>query len=461
MTKKNQVFLNWLNVLSDALLIFISYLISVFVRFYIFDGEKSLELTGPLFMAIAILYSMLVSFVYYVAKLYQSQRLRKMGGATFKIVIINGIGTLFFMSGLYLFKVTDFSRWTIGLFWAASSGLVFFKHAVVRTILHYYRKRGYNLKHIVVVGNGHLAHQYRDDIKKNPQFGYHIVGFFGKEPKEELGERLGSYEELGTYLENNDIDEIVIALEAHETQFMKYVLEAADKEGAKVTLIPFFNDYYPAHPSFETIGNSKTINLRATPLDNIGWAMIKRGLDVVGALLGIIIAGIPMIIVAIGVKLTSPGPVFFKQERVGLNKKPFMMIKFRSMKVNIDHNGWSTNDDDRKTKFGSFIRKVSLDELPQLFNVLAGHMSLVGPRPELPVFVSQFKEEIPLYLVRQQIRPGMTGWAQVNGLRGDTSIEERVKYDIYYIENWSVGLDFQILFKTVFGGMVNAEKLKK
>ena len=176
----------------------------------------------------------------------------------------------------------------------------------------------------------------------------------------------------------------------------------------------------------------------------------------------IILTSPVMLAVAIGVKLSSPGPVLFRQERIGLNKKPFMMYKFRSMRVNTEENtAWSTNADPRKTRFGSLIRKFSLDELPQFFNVLKGDMSLVGPRPEIPFHVEHFKEEIPRYLVRQQVRPGCTGWAQVNGLRGDTDIAERIRYDIWYIENWTVALDLKIIFRTVFGGkMINDEKLK-
>lgn len=275
-----------------------------------------------------------------------------------------------------------------------------------------------------------------------------------------MGRCLGCYEDMSKVLENHPMDIIVVALEAHETQFMRYILEAADKEGAKVELIPFFNEYYPAHPTIDVVGETKLINLRATPLDNVGWALLKRCMDIVGSLILIIITSPVMIIVALGVKISSPGPVFFKQKRVGLNKKTFKMIKFRSMRTDIDHTGWSTDVDNRKTKFGSFM-KCSLDELPQFFNVLSGKMSLIGPRPEIPRYVQQFKEEVPLYLIRQQVRPGITGWAQVNGLRGDTSIEERVKYDIWYIENWSIGLDIKILFKTVFGGMVNSEKVVK
>ena len=169
-----------------------------------------------------------------------------------------------------------------------------------------------------------------------------------------------------------------------------------------------------------------------------------------------------MLIVAIGVKISTKSTVLFKQQRVGKDKKVFTMLKFRSMKENSsEQTGWSKDEDNRKTKFGSIIRKFSLDELPQFFNVLVGDMSLIGPRPEVPFFVNKFKEEVPLYLVRQQVRPGITGWAQVNGYRGDTSIEGRIKYDIWYIEHWSIWLDIIILFKTVFGGMINSEKIAK
>ena len=186
----------------------------------------------------------------------------------------------------------------------------------------------------------------------------------------------------------------------------------------------------------------------------------KRALDIVCSAVGIVMLSPLLLALAVWVKLDSPGPVLFRQKRVGKNKKPFYMYKFRSMRVTgTEDTGWSTKEDARKTRFGSFIRKYSIDELPQFFNVLKGDMSLVGPRPEIPFHVNHFKEEIPLYLVRQQVRPGITGWAQVNGLRGDTSIEKRVQYDIWYIENWSIALDIKILLRTVFGGWVNGEKL--
>ena len=203
------------------------------------------------------------------------------------------------------------------------------------------------------------------------------------------------------------------------------------------------------------------VNIRHIPLDNWANAFCKRAMDIAGSLLLILVTAPVMLACAIGVKLSSPGPVIFRQKRIGRNKKPFYMYKFRSMRVNTGQDtSWSSDRDERKTKFGAFLRKCSLDELPQFFNVLKGEMSLVGPRPELPFFVEQFKEDVPLYMVKHQVRPGITGWAQINGLRGDTSIKARVEHDIYYIEHWSLMFDIEILLATVFKGkFMNSEVL--
>jgi exopolysaccharide biosynthesis polyprenyl glycosylphosphotransferase len=226
-------------------------------------------------------------------------------------------------------------------------------------------------------------------------------------------------------------------------------------------VIPFYNDIIPANPTIESIGRSKLINMRVNRLENIGWGMLKRGFDLVVSILGLVLLSPLFLILAVGVKCSSPGPILFRQTRVGYKRRPFEMLKFRSLRQNKEENtAWTKDSDPRRTKFGAFIRKTSLDELPQLINVLKGDMSLVGPRPELPHFVEQFRETIPYYMVKHQVKPGMTGWAQVNGLRGDTSIEERIEKDLWYIEHWSPWLDLRILFKTFFGGAINAEKIK-
>ena len=459
MIRKSQPFLNFLNIASDFLLITLSYPLAVYTRLELLNGKTHMLLLSLPYYILAGCCALLTVFVYYILGLYSSQRLKQNTGDLFQVPLVNGIVTLGAMALLYLTRIMEFPRLAMVLFWIFSSLLVIVKRTLCWIILRRYRSLGYNQKHIAIVGNGHLAKQYLQGVKENPQLGISVIGYVSKAERPELGTCLGSYEDLEKILARHKPDELVVALEPHETQFMKPVLDAADKEGVRLSLIPFYNDYIPSHPTIEVIGQTRLIDMRATPLDNLGWAILKRLMDLFGSLALILLTSPIMAAAAVGVKLSSPGPVLFRQKRIGKDKKPFTMLKFRSMSVTkSEKTGWTTRDDPRKTKFGSFIRKFSIDELPQLFNVLAGDMSLVGPRPEIPFHVRHFKEEVPLYLVRQQVKPGMTGWAQVNGLRGDTSIEARVKYDIWYIENWSLGLDIRILLKTAFGGMINREE---
>ena len=462
MIRKNQKLINLFNVLSDGVLVFAACFAALTMRFDVLDGSQSSILAhSEVYIAVAAGYSILLVIVYCCFHMYGSYRFKAPGEEIFTILLINGVGVLALMALLYFTRVVDFSRLAIFFFWLFSSLFVIGKRTIVRALLRHYRKLGYNQKHVILVGSGHFAHQYARDIQENPHLGFTLDGYVSGEVRPGLGKRLGSYEELEEILEHSDPDELIVALDPQEIGYMRPVLAAADKEGVRISIIPFYNDYFPSHPTIDVVGRTRLVNMRATPLDNLGWAMAKRGMDIVGALLLIVVTSPIMLAAAIGVKLSSPGPVIFKQNRVGKNKKVFKMWKFRSMRITgTEEIGWSTENDPRKTKFGSFIRKFSIDELPQFFNVLVGNMSLVGPRPEVPFHVNHFKEEIPLYLVRQQVRPGITGWAQIHGLRGDTSIEERVKCDIWYIENWSLGLDLKILFHTAFGGMVNDEKME-
>lgn len=460
MIRRNQKLINFLNMLSDFLMIELSYFLSLFLRYEVMDGIMSVPVWERQYVLTALLAGAAIVFVYYLSGLYGSFRFRSLGQESILILMVNAGCTLVLVAVLFLFHVGEYSRLALALFWAIFSLFVILKRIVIRSFLRKVRALGYNKSHVIVVGNGHLAQQYIRDIANDPHIGITVDGYVSGVEKVGLGICLGSYEQLEDILKKYDPDDLVVALEPHEVRFMKRILAAADKEGVHINLIPFYNDYIPPHPSIDVVGRTKLINLRATPLDHLGWAMLKRVMDIVISLLGLLLTSPLLLLVAVGVKCSSQGPVFFKQDRIGKNKKLFRMIKFRSMRTDIDHTGWSIADDPRKTKFGSFIRKYSIDELPQLFNVLKGEMSLVGPRPELPKYVNRFKEEVPLYLVRQQVRPGMTGWAQVNGLRGDTSIENRVEYDIWYIENWSIWLDIKILFRTVFGGFINNEEMK-
>ena len=269
---------------------------------------------------------------------------------------------------------------------------------------------------------------------------------------------LGGTDEMEPILSENSLDEIAITLSLSEYYKLKRIVAACEKSGVHTQFVPDYTDIIPSRPYTEDLLGLPVVNIRYVPLSDTFNAMVKRLFDIVVSILAIILFSPVMIGTALAVKLTSKGPVIFRQERVGLHNRPFQMYKFRSMEVQNpeeEKKGWTTQNDPRVTKVGRFIRRTSLDEFPQLFNVLRGDMSLVGPRPERPQYVEKFREEIPRYMVKHQVRPGMTGWAQVNGYRGNTSIRKRIDYDIYYIEHWTFGLDIKILFLTVFKGFVN------
>lgn len=460
-TEKERQTVRLRNALLDAVFTFAAYLLAAFVRFDVLEGAMPAFrfAATPEYLAEVLAYSAAITTAYYCIGLYRTAIFQQIAQVIRQIVITNLLGVLAFTGVLFLIRQDDFSRWTLGWFYIFSTLLVAGRHTIMRLRIRRWRLSGIGHRNAIVVGNGHLAKAYMDAVRTDWRYGFSVIGYVSRREKPELGRKLGAYEDLNRILEQWAPDEVVIALEPHESRMMQTILAACEKQGVRTSIIPFYNDYLPTCPRVDVVGSSKLINVRTIPLDDPFNAMIKRGFDVLASLALLVLTSPVMLAVAIGVRLSSPGPVIFRQERIGLNKKPFRMLKFRSMRMEADPEGWTTDADPRKTRFGSFIRKCSLDELPQLFNVLKGDMSLIGPRPEIPTFVAEFKEEIPLYLVRQLVRPGMTGWAQVNGYRGDTSIEERVKCDIWYIENWSWLLDAKILLRTVCGGMINSEKV--
>ncbi|MGN0974377.1 MAG: undecaprenyl-phosphate glucose phosphotransferase [Gemmiger sp.] len=469
MIEKNRRWNMLLNTVTDGLLILAAYLLANFLRFGVLPYEingvnPGLEIARrPTTWALGALYAAVLVVVLHAFHLYADSRSNGLWRQSRTIVLVNALGILAFMALLFVYRVSNFSRLALGLCYVLCCGFLIGKRLALRRIRRRQRDAGIGLKHVLLVGGGHVAAQYLKALEQNPYYGFAVDGYVAAAPSPALNcPYLGGYEKLDELLDGPGIDEAVVALDTAEVDLLPQVFAACDKQGTRITMVPFYNDYLPARPTIDTIGDCRLINVRETPFDNLGNAFVKRLFDIVGSLLLIVLTSPVMLVVAIGVKLSSPGPVLFRQERVGLNKKTFSMYKFRSMRVNADQEtGWSTDRDPRKTRFGSFIRKFSLDELPQFFNVLKGDMSLVGPRPEVPYHVEHFKNEIPLYLVRQQVRPGCTGWAQVNGLRGDTDIAERIRYDIWYIENWTLALDIKIIFRTVFGGkMVNNEKLQ-
>lgn len=444
--------------LLEALLIFLSYEISIFIRFTLLNGTPNPVVSDSSTKVIIALYSLGSVFLFYLFHLYIPMHQLRAGREFTLLILVNTVTLLALGMALYLFRIADYSRIALGLFGLFSIMALCIKRIIARAVMRRRYEHRIGLQRVILIGSGELALEYWRDINDYPQYGRTVIGYIGDNKEAALGLYLGTLDHIGDILEKEDCEEVVVALEPKDAGYIQTVLDAAGKEGLRIFMIPFYRKYFPRHPTIESFGNSVVIDLRATPLDNLALAAIKRSFDIVSSLVMLIVLSPLMLFTAIVIKLESPGPIFFRQQRVGLHKKEFTMLKFRSMRVNsTSDTAWSTKTDSRRTRFGRFIRKCSIDELPQLFNVLLGDMSLVGPRPEVPFYVHQFKESVPLYLVRQQVRPGITGWAQVHGLRGDTSIEARVKYDIWYIENWSPLLDIRILVLTLLGGFLNDE----
>ena len=378
------------------------------------------------------------------------------------IVKANSLGLLILMFTFYMIDESDFSRSTYIMFYVINIVLQWCARMLIFTLLRDMREKGLNQKQMICVGYSRAAEEYIDRVLANPQWGYVIRGILddnvpaGTEYK---GIKvLGRIANLNIILPENRLDEIAITLGLSEYYRLEEIVALCEKSGVHTKFIPDYNKIIPTKPYTEDILGLPVINIRYVPLSNTFNAMVKRLMDVVGAIMAIIVSSPVMLLMCILIKLTSPGPLIYRQERVGLHNKNFWMYKFRSMEIQPEaeeKKAWTVKNDPRVTGIGKFMRRTSIDELPQLFNILKGDMSLVGPRPERPFFVEKFREEIPRYMVKHQVRPGLTGWAQVNGYRGDTSIRKRIDCDLYYIENWSIGFDIKILFLTIFKGFIN------
>ena len=446
----------------DAGIIIIAYILAYYVRLEsrIFPVDPLAgRLSWQIYMTPLIFIVPGYLILYAVFHLYTPKRVQGRWLEFSNIIKANSVGFLVFIMILYMIEIIDFSRQMIMIFYVFNILLETLGRNAIRYILHSMRERGFNLKHILLVGYSRAAEAYIDRINSNPQWGYIVRGILDdKVPAGTVYKGvkvIGRIDNLMIILPENRLDEIAITLSLTEYARLEEIVNMCEKSGVHTKFIPDYNHMIPTKPYTEDLLGLPIINIRNVPLTNTVNIVIKRIMDVIGAVCAIILFSPIMLFVAILIKATSPGPIIYSQERVGLHSKTFRMYKFRSMEVKEEKNGWTKKNDPRVTPIGKIIRKLSIDELPQLYNVLIGNMSLVGPRPERPFFVEKFREEIPRYMVKHQVRPGMTGWAQVKGYRGDTSIRKRIDCDLYYIENWSIGLDIKILFLTVFKGFIN------
>lgn len=384
--------------------------------------------------------------LYSIFQLYMPRRVKSYRKELMDIIRANGIGFMIFILVLYFIKQEHFSRQMLCIFFFINISLEFASRYLIRTILWKMRKQGLNQKHILMIGESQMAEQYMDRLRENPKWGYQVFAHLKDEEK------------LERILEGNELDEVVIALRAEDYGKLERIVDVCEKAGVHTKMIPDFGNVISTRPYIEDVQGIPVIHVRRVPLNIMRNRAAKRAVDLIGATVAIILFSPVMLLTVLVVALTEEGSVIYRQERVGLHNQVFYMYKFRSMIMQDEEEEkteWSTRNDPRVTPVGKLIRRTSIDELPQLFNVLKGEMSLVGPRPERPQFVQKFRDEIPRYMVKHQVRPGMTGWAQINGYRGDTSIEKRIEYDLYYIENWTMGLDLKILVLTFFKGFFN------
>ncbi len=461
MIKDNQRFLSRFQILLDAVVITISYFLSYYVKIVLMENRTGVLPTRYYFTAYGIIGPFFL-LIFIMSRLYDDKGYDSLWRQFFGSIRSNAFAVALVLGGLYIINQPDFSRSMLIFFVSFNVLFMMIHRVVVRCIVVSLGKRGINQKAVLLVGYSRATEQYIDRLIANPEWGYVVRGILddripaGVEYK---GVKvLGNLANLEFILPENKLDEIGITLALEDYNKLESIVSMCEKSGVHTKFIPDYNSIIPSSPYTEDLMGLPVINIRHVPLTNIVNRVVKRTIDIIGSLVAIIIFSPVMLIAAIGISASKGGSVIFKQERVGLHNKPFIMYKFRTMieqSPEDEESKWTKKNDERVTSFGKWLRKTSLDEIPQFFNILKGDMSLIGPRPERPYFVEQYKEKIPRYMVKHQVRPGITGWAQINGYRGNTSIQKRIEYDLYYIENWTFFFDVKILFLTLFKGFVN------
>jgi Undecaprenyl-phosphate glucose phosphotransferase len=453
--KAHSRFLEHLMLAGDLGLVAGCWLVAYFVRFYVLGPpllHGDIPLLGPyLLMLIPILIVWGISFRAF--DLYRPRRIGSHLSEAADIAKASSMGALVLVAVMtFVFRGYDYSRVAIVYFWILSIVTVWFSRAVFREALRFARRHGYNLRYAVVAGSGELATTVVRRIQSRPDLGIQIVGVVG-DRKEEIGNVawLGGYADFRAVLDGRPVDHVILALSHEDQGRLGGLLDAVGDEPVTIHVVPDLFRFASLRGGVEEFEGMPFIHLRDSPLH--GWSRVaKRAFDVVFALT-VLVGLSPLLgLLAAGVKLSSSGPILYRQERMGLDGQRFRMLKFRTMRADAEAATgpvWTSVDDPRRVAFGALLRRFSLDELPQFVNVLRGEMSVVGPRPERPVFVEQFRRTVPGYMLRHKVKSGVTGWAQVKGLRGNTSLEKRIEYDLEYIERWSLGLDVKIITLTV------------
>ena len=462
MLKERQQLFGGLLVACDLTVIGVSFVVAYLWRFYgpLLPVTKGVPPAESYLALLPVIFA-IWGLVFQANGLYDPMRFASRSLERQRVLRASSLAMLIFtaVSFLGVEKAFSLSRLTLLLFFVLSTVAVVVERSLLREILRETRRRGYNLRHVLLVGDGELGQAIADRIVRHPEFGLKVRGFLTEDPSK-IGESIGSnpicgqWNQVAEIVENGGVDQVIFALPFEGLPQLGGLLSLLDGAAVDVKVVPDVERFVSLRTEIEEFEGLPLISLRATPL--MGWnRLAKRSMDFVLAAAALVVLAPFLLLLAIAIRLGSPGPVLFSQERMGLDGRLFRVWKFRTMQVDAEaHSGpvWATPDDPRRTRLGAFLRRLSLDELPQLFNVLRGEMSLVGPRPERPVFIQDFRARVPKYMLRHMVQAGMTGWAQVNGWRGDTSIEQRIEHDLYYIENWSWRLDLKILALTLLRG---------
>ncbi len=459
-TRRNDFLIPTLGVLLDGIAVECAFLVSYWIRFdtsllrFLPLAEQTPPLRAYILGSFVVIPVWLL--IFNSRKMYGARRNVALADEFFSIIRLVTLGMLVVMSAAFFYRAFSYSRVVFGLLWLTSIGFIYVGRALLYQTEKKLYRRGRELRSAVIIGNNETANRICYTLHNHPLLGYKLAGYFADAQAQNGGplsatEFLGSIGDAAERISQDRFELALIAINADEHPKLYRLIEECEGVNVEFMMVPDILEAMTSNVSVKEIGGIPFIRLKGFPMTTWG-RILKRIFDVFISLVLLIIFSPIFLLITLLIKLGSHGPVFFQQERVGLDGKQFEMLKFRSMKLEAESASgpvFATSDDPRRTPIGRFLRKTSLDELPQLWNVLNGEMSLVGPRPERPFFVEQFRKHVPKYLDRHRVKTGMTGWAQVNGLRGNTSIEERIVYDIYYIENWTVWFDIKILLKTV------------
>lgn len=460
--KHNQLFLT-LMIVTDLVMVVVSWFAAYYTRFHL-DLFASPMGVPPVWIYINFLPVILVVWFFALrfGEMYAPMRSDSRFHEYYRILKAAAIGSVMVMAATFFYREHSYSRAVMALFGLYSSFFLIVSHTTVRAILRKLRSMGYNLRYVLIVGTGELGQALAGAFARHPESGLKLVGMLTDDPSE-VGVKYQDYEVIGliddvsSHIDKLSIDQIFIALPRHANERMEKTLTLLGSEFVDVKLAPDILQFMRLNAGVEDFDGIPIVSLSESPM--YGWNRVfKRVFDIVFASIFIVLWSPVMALVTMLIKLESKGPAVFKQERMSLGAGRFTIYKFRSMRLDAENETgavWAQKEDARRTKVGEFIRRTSLDELPQLFNVLKGDMSLVGPRPERPIFVEDFSKTVPMYMLRHKMKAGITGWAQVNGLRGQTSLEKRLEFDLYYIENWSLTFDVKILWLTIWKGFFN------